>query len=550
MSNGGHHKIILLIGIFLIGLGSSLGWFFMNRTETGFEEVGAAVFMTGLITGLGIMISAVFIKSVVAPGRKLSPEPSDWFSGSAADSGVSGWIPSEKMSEMTKEIEAVAEGVLEASKKLSHTSYRMNEGAAAQADSVDAAAFSINDLDKSGDEISEGVEVLSTSAQETASSLLEMSSSIREVANNAGGLATAVNDTSASITQMSASIRAVAENVNHLLASSNETETTVQDINKTVREVEKNAKESAALSRTVTTEAQESGMQSIEQTIAGMNKIQETVVKAADVINRLAERSEQIGKILTVIDGVTKQTNLLALNAAIMAAQSGEEGKGFAIVADEIKNLADRTGASTKEIAQLIGNVQAEAREAVESIHEGGKRVEEGVRLSVAAGETLKNILSKSSQSTEMAKNIELAAVNQTEGIRKITEAMQVISTMVQQIARATQEQSKGSEQIIHVSEKMRNMTRQVRISTEEQALGSRQITEAVENVNQHVQKIAKIDSGQKHGKDVIVKAIKDVRIISQDSVKVVEEMNQTIQDLTLQAEHLRQLVSRFRTNR
>ena len=101
----------------------------------------------------------------------------------------------------------------------------------------------------------------------------------------------------------------------------------------------------------------------IEKTILRMNNIREAVEVSARVINKLGERSEHIGKILTVIDEVTKQTNLFALNAAILAAQAGEQGKGFAVVAGEIKNLADRTASSTKEIAQLITSVQTEAKE-------------------------------------------------------------------------------------------------------------------------------------------------------------------------------------------
>ena len=288
-------------------------------------------------------------------------------------------------------------------------------------------------------------------------------------------------------------------------------------------------------------------MRSIEKTITSMNKIQETVVKSADVINRLGERSEQIGRILTVIDEVTKQTNLLALNAAILAAQAGEQGKGFAVVADEIKNLADRTGASTKEISQLIANVQTEAKDAVESVREGAKSVEEGVSLSLEAGDALKKILDTATQSTGMARGIERATVEQTRGIRQVTEAIQRINTMVQQISKATQEQSRGSEQIMQASEKMRDMTRQVKMSTEEQAKGSRQITKAVESVTERVQQIARAINEQKRGSEVIMRSVEDGRNISRQSVKVVTEMNKMVEELAKQAEHLKQSIGRFK---
>jgi methyl-accepting chemotaxis protein len=335
-----------------------------------------------------------------------------------------------------------------------------------------------------------------------------------------------------------------------LSSAAEETASAINEINGSLREVEGHAKESATLSEQVTKDAQELGMRSIQKTITGMNKIQETVVKSADVINRLGERSEEIGRILTVIDEVTKQTNLLALNAAILAAQAGEQGKGFAVVAEEIKSLANRTGASTKEIAQLIANVQAEAKDAVESVRDGAKSVEEGVSLSLEAGEALKKILDTATTSTRMAREIERATMEQTRGIRQVTEAIQRINTMVQQISKATQEQSKGSEQIMHSAEKMKDLTRQVKMSTEEQAKGSRQITKAVESVTERVQQIAGAVNEQKRGSEIIMRSVEDGRNISRQSVKVVAEMNIIVEELARQAENLKQSIGRFKVKR
>ena len=128
-------------------------------------------------------------------------------------------------------------------------------------------------------------------------------------------------------------------------------------------------------------------------TAGGMTAIRETVTRGADVINRLGARSEEIGKILTVITEVTDQTSLLALNAAILAAQAGEYGKGFAVVADEIKELAERTANSTKEIEDVVEAVRREAADAVRAMEEGVKKTEGGVRLSLAAGRALETIV-------------------------------------------------------------------------------------------------------------------------------------------------------------
>ena len=526
------------------------------------QLVGAGLLITALIIGLGIVVSMFFIQWIVRPIEYMASAAVKMADGdftqvirvdSQDEVGVLGntfGIMTDNLSAMIRQVQEVADSVALAAGLLNAGSRKMYDGAQIQANATEAAASSVEELNASIRQIGESIEILSSSAEESSSSILEMSSSVSEVANNAAGLSSSVEDTSSSIIEMNATIKEVADNVTLLSSASDDTVSAVNEINTTVREVENHSRDAASLSERVTRDAQEIGMRSIEKTISAMNRIQETVIKSADVINRLGERSEQIGRILTVIDEVTKQTNLLALNAAILAAQAGEQGKGFAVVADEIKNLADRTGSSTKEISELIVNVQTESKDAVESVRQGAKSVEEGVGLSIEAREALQKILTTATQSTQMSKEIERATVEQTKGIRQVTEAMQRVSTMAQQINKAIHEHSRGSEQIMHASERMRDMTRQVKMSTEEQAKGSRQITEAVENVTERVQQIAKAMGEQKRGNEIITRAVEDVRKSSQDGLKVVAEMNKTVEDLTQQADHLKQSIGRFKVKR
>jgi methyl-accepting chemotaxis protein len=541
------------IGVVRVGL--SVGW--LHKSITSLFTAG--VLITALVVALGITISTFFIRWIIKPIEQMATAAVKIADGdftqtidiAAQDEvGVLGETFDKmtgSLSLMIKQIQEVADSVAQISGQLKDGSKKMQGGAQTQATSSENAAASVEEMNASIKQIAENIDVLSSSAEETSSSILEMSSSVSEVATNAGGLASAVDDTSSSIIEMSASLKQVADNVAILSSAAEETASTINQINGSLREVENHAKESATFSEQVKKDAQDLGVRSIEKTITSMNKIQETVVKSADVINRLGERSEQIGRILTVIDEVTKQTNLLALNAAILAAQAGEQGKGFAVVADEIKNLAERTGSSTKEIAQLIDNVQTEAKDAVASVREGAKSVEEGVSLSLEAGDALKKILDTAIKSTGMAREIERATMEQTRGVRQLGEAIQRINTMVQQISKATQEQSRGSQQIMQASEKMRDMTRQVKMSTEEQAKGSRQITEAVESVTERVQQIARAINEQKRGSDVIMRSVEDGRNMSRQSLKVVTEMNKLVEELSQQAGHLNLSIGRFK---
>src|SRR5204862_523874 len=169
-----------------------------------------------------------------------------------------------------------------------------------------------------------------------------------------------------------------------------------------------NANETARLAEEVT-RAAGSGVDAINQTIEGINKIKDSSEDAVKVIASLGSKIGEIGKILNVIDDVAEQTNLLALNAAIIAAQAGEHGKGFAVVADEIKDLAERAGASTKEIAELIKGVQFESiSEMVSQLNSAQREQARGGEQILAAVEQLREIARKQeSRFSELARVVE-----------------------------------------------------------------------------------------------------------------------------------------------
>jgi methyl-accepting chemotaxis protein len=518
-----------------------------------------SVLITVLTVGAGMVVMLYFVRRNMAPIERMASVVTRVADGdftqtievtSQDEIGVlaSGFNQmAASLKGMIRKVQEAANAVTSASEHIAGNSRKVTEGANIQSISTEKTSSSLVQMNASLREVGDGIEVLSSASEATSSSILEMSAAISEVATNTADLTKSVEDTSSAIIQMSASIKQVAGNVVLLSTASSETASAVTEINASVKEVEQNAKESAALAERVTREASDIGMMSVTKTIASMEKISETVKKTTDVIHQLGQRSDQIGKILTVIDEVTKQTNLLALNAAILAAQAGEQGKGFAVVADEIKNLADRTSVSTKEISQLIAAVQGESRDAVIAIQDGYVRVEEGMKMALEAGEALKKILESSTQASNMARGIELATIEQVKGIRQVTESMRQITQMVDQISHATQEQSKGSEQIREAAERMRDITRQVRLSTEEQAKGSKQITQAVEHVTDRVQHIAAAVREQRRGSEIIMKSAEEIQMVSKDSAVVAEQMSEVVGGLVRQAETLRSEVNRFK---
>jgi methyl-accepting chemotaxis protein len=381
--------------------------------------------------------------------------------------------------------------------------------------SAEESASSINEMVTINNEVRENIHNLSLSLQETTSAIEEMTFSSKEVANNIEELSTAAEDTAASMNQM--------------------------DV--TINQVETNANETSKLSETVTSDA-EIGVNAIKQTIQGIDRIKESSRVAADVIGNLGQKINEIGNILSVIDDVAEQTNLLALNAAIIAAQAGEHGRGFAVVADEIKALAERTGASTKEIAELIKSIQSESRNAISVMSRGVEDVEDGVRLGHNAEDALRNIVDSAKRSTLMIQNIAQATVEQARGSKQVTNAISRIAETVQQIALATQEQAKGAEHIMQSAERIRSITQHVERSAEEQKRGGHSVTQAIETIRELVERVNEFQQEQADGFDASNMAVRNVRDAGGRLLGVSQELGRYLADAT---NHVTRLTSGFR---
>lgn len=382
-------------------------------------------------------------------------------------------------------LEAIGTSLTTLGESLSH----QQEALTAITRSTDAGRTFLKD-------ITANVDGLSRSSEETSSSILQMVATNNEVTENIHNLAQSVQETTTAIEEMTFSIKEVARNIEDLSTASEETAASMNQMDVSISQVETNANKTSRLSETVSSNA-ETGVAAINRTIEGIDRIKESSRVAAEVIGNLGQKISEIGNILTVIDDVAEQTNLLALNAAIIAAQAGEFGRGFAVVADEIKALAERTGASTKEIAELVKAVQSESRNAITVMSQGVSAVEEGVELGHNAEEALLKIVDSAKQSTLMIKAIAQATVEQAKGSKQVTNAIGRIAETVQQIALATSEQAKGSEQIMKSAERMRVITQQVERSTEEQNRGGRQITGAIETIREIVNRVSQAQDAQ-----------------------------------------------------
>jgi methyl-accepting chemotaxis protein len=409
---------------------------------------------------------------------------------------------------------------------------KISETTKLESEAISNIASSIEEMNSATAEISINTGGLAVSAENTVTSMEEMVSSISHVANNAQELSTAVDSTSISIEELSVTIKEVAQKAEELTAASEETLAAIEEISSSVKEVEMSAKDSAMLSEKVKNDASTLGMAAVEKTIDGMKNIKSSVERTANVIMKLGGRSDEIGKILNVIDDITDQTTLLALNAAILAAQAGEHGKGFSVVADEIKDLAERTSFSTQEISSLIQAVQKEVKDAINSMNEGLRSVEEGFKVARDAGDALGKIVESSKQSAEMSFSIERSTTEQAKAARLVTEAMEKVKNMVSQVAKATSEQSKGANLITKATEKVRDVANRVKLATEEQQMSARFISESMDQISEKSHQIAKAINEQRAGSNQIFISIEKIKDIPKNNIGVISDIDESLKSL------------------
>jgi len=236
-----------------------------------------------------------------------------------------------------------------------------------------------------------------------------------------------------------------------------------EEMSKTTSEIAHNCVVAVKSSEQASSSAN-TGQAVIDETIRVMNRINDRVKDSAEVIKNLGVRSDQIGEIVGLINDIADQTNLLALNAAIEAARAGEQGRGFAVVADEVRKLAERTSDATKEISETIQAMQTETKKAVSSMEEGVTEVATGTTEAAKSGTALEEILLQINKVTSEINQIAVASEEETSATDEIAANIQQISIAMQETAARIQDNAKASSQLADLSKKLQGMVGQFRL--------------------------------------------------------------------------------------
>lgn len=302
------------------------------------------------------------------------------------------------------------------------------------------------------------------------------------IASASEGVMASVDETSAAVNQISVATEQVTRNLDHLAGIVHQSAAAMEQIDSAISNVGQNAAISHEVSNQVKMQAERS-MEVVAETIASLAEIQNSVALSYDAIKRLEENSTRIENIVSVINDITKRTNLLALNASIIAAQAGEYGKSFGVVADEIRNLSLQTGHSTGEITSIIEEIMNESKTAASNITATKELVHLGVELGQTTGESLKAIFDRSVCSLDMTQQIKQATQEQAISVQMVARSMEDINSMTSQIFAASTDQAKGTRSIVRSIETIKDMTHEMVNSTSRQVEDSELIRRTVELV-------------------------------------------------------------------
>ncbi|HEY9075471.1 MAG TPA: methyl-accepting chemotaxis protein [Anaerolineaceae bacterium] len=342
--------------------------------------------------------------------------------------------------------------------------------------------------------VSDASNQLAMASSQAGAATSQISTTIQQVAKGISQQTESIGKTAGAVEQMGRAIDGVARGAQEQSKAVMRASEITQRINAAIQQVAGNAKAVTERSAEAAAAAR-NGHKTVEATLEGMNSIRAKVGVSAEKVREMGNRSNQIGAIVETIDDIASQTNLLALNAAIEAARAGEHGKGFAVVADEVRKLAERSSQATKEIGGLIKGIQKIVGEAVSAMEAGASEIENGVARASDAGTSLTSIMAAAEAVLKQAQEAGQATGQVQSASSELVSAIDAVSAVVEENTAATEQMSANSSEVTQAVESIASVSEENSAAVEEVSASTEEMTAQVEEVTASAQELANMAS-------------------------------------------------------
>lgn len=508
--------IMLMIWLFPLIGGVVLDYWIAGAASWPLAGLLARILLGGVVLGIGVWQVRIISRKIMKIGLA-----ADAFASQGAltkerlpDNGRDelAWVAysynqmMQRLQQVVKVAEQAATGDLTAKIKI-----KSNDDQLGQA--IDTM---INNLQNLVDQVAENAanvhsasSQLSEIAHQAGLTTAQVALTIQQVAEGTTQQTDSVAKAARSVEQVTQAVNGVASGAHEQAIAVGRSSEIVNEISFAIQQVATNAQAGAQGAANAAQTARQ-GVQTVEQTIQGMAAIKEKVGLSAQKVQEMGERSKQIGAIVQTIDDIAAQTNLLALNAAIEAARAGEHGKGFAVVADEVRKLAEKAATATREVGDLIKGIQNTVTEAVAAMNEGAAEVENGAARASEAGHSLDTILQAVETVNLQVGEISTAAQGMMTSSSELVGAMESVSAVVEENTAATEEMAANSVEVTQTIADIADIAvensasaEQVSAAAEEMSAQVAEVTNSVRALNEMAEVLQSLTTQFKLDKQV-----------------------------------------------
>src|SRR6266542_4216969 len=551
---------MVFIGFFIVSVGALVH---LVSSRIGQEEVAREIAGYGLmIAALTTIIFAVatyfLARDITAPMQQLMElasamaegqfdvEPRVFADDEVGRLAASFSITREHLRELIGRVGSRGGAITSGVRVMREGTDALLTGAREQSTMTEQSVASVFHVRSEAESVLVAADTMTEAATDSAGRAAELRASSQEVAARMDDLARSVEKSASGTDEISASAREMSSRTTVLKGISTDVLSFVAEMDATIR----NIHETASSTETLASEASDharAGREAVDETVSGIRTVQDATRRTTDAFESLQTSLGQIGQILSFIDEVTNRTNLLSFNAAIIAAQAGQNDYGFSVIADEIRQLADRTRQSTKEISGIIRNVQPVAQQALAALGESGNRVDRTVALAQNAAAALATILDSAERSMTMSRTMARSLEEQARATKHLHEVTARMSEHVDEIDRATRGQAEATRLLSQEAERVSDIAAQVKRATDDQVQTGAGIAQAMEQIASDVRVIRDRLGRQLAEAEQIASATRATLTIAKKNNAIAEQFSAAIEDLVVSGKVFSEDVSRFR---